>query len=87
MKVSENQAGWKYNIIYILIWYISSTGLSIYNKTLMGKDHYNLNLPLFMSAVHSGIHSILTRILVEYYNQKVANYSPRQYSLQVVDMS
>jgi solute carrier family 35 protein C2 len=76
--------GWKYNILYILTWYFFSTSLSIYNKTLMGKEHYNFNLPLLMSAVHSGIHTVITRILIKYYHHKVESYSTTDYILNVV---
>lgn len=76
--------GWKYNLLYIFIWYFFSTSLSIYNKTLMGKENYNFNLPLLMSAVHAGIHTIITRILIIYSNQKVETYSTVDYLLKVV---
>ncbi|GAA5798329.1 hypothetical protein HPULCUR_003731 [Helicostylum pulchrum] len=49
------KTSWKYNALYIFTWYFFSTVLSIYNKTLMGKDHYNFNLPLLMSAVPCGV--------------------------------
>lgn len=75
---------WKYNALYILTWYFFSTALSVYNKTLMGKDHYNFNLPLLMSAVHSGIHMLITRVFIKYYNQKVQRYSNLEYFIKVV---
>lgn len=77
---------WKYNIGYILSWYLLSTILSIYNKTLMGKENYNLNLPLLMSAVHSGIHTIITRILIKRYNHKVQAYSTKDYFTKVASV-
>lgn len=72
--------------MYILSWYSLSTILSIYNKTLMGKDYYNLNLPLLMSAVHSGIHSIITRILIKQYNHTIKKYSTFDYITKVVSL-
>nr|CAG8487353.1 11609_t:CDS:2 [Entrophospora candida] len=52
------------NLSYILIWYFFSTVLSFYNKSLMGKDNFNLKLPLFTSAIHTGMHSIITLVLM-----------------------
>lgn len=75
---------WKYNALYILTWYFFSTALSVYNKTLMGKDHYNFNLPLLMSAVHSGTHTLITRVFIKYSNQKVQRYSNMEYFIKVV---
>lgn len=80
----QKQTAWRYNTLYILSWYLLSTILSIYNKTLMGKEHYNLNLPLLMSAVHSGIHSIISRILIKHYNHTVNQYSMFDYITKVV---
>ena len=82
----QKQTEWRYNTLYILSWYILSTILSIYNKTLMGKEYYNLNLPLLMSAVHSGIHSIITRILIKHYNYTIKKYSTFDYITKVVSM-
>ncbi|KAI7894288.1 triose-phosphate transporter family-domain-containing protein [Mucor mucedo] len=75
---------WRYNALYILTWYFFSTALSVYNKTLMGKDHYNFNLPLLMSAVHSGIHTLITRVFIKYSNQKVQRYSNMEYFVKLV---
>ncbi|KAG2230579.1 hypothetical protein INT48_006884 [Thamnidium elegans] len=50
----------------------------------MGKDHYNFNLPLLMSAVHSGIHMVISRVLINYYGHKVQNYSVVEYVIKVV---
>jgi solute carrier family 35, member C2 len=50
--------------VYILIWYFFSTVLSFYNKYLMGDDGYNLHLPSMVSAMHTGMHFIITSILM-----------------------
>ncbi|KAG2202451.1 hypothetical protein INT46_002246 [Mucor plumbeus] len=50
----------------------------------MGKEYYNLNLPLLMSAVHSGIHSIITRILIKHYNYTIKKYSTFDYITKVI---
>src|SRR4051812_49093546 len=52
------------NFLYILIWYFFSTALSLFNKNLMGRDHYNLNLPLLVSAIHTGLHWLITGIII-----------------------
>jgi hypothetical protein len=52
------------NIYYILAWYFFSTALSFYNKNLMGKENFNLNLPLLISAMHTGMHFLVTMILM-----------------------
>lgn len=48
------------NLTYILTWYFFSTFLSLYNKNLMGRDRFNFNFPLLVSAIHAGIHSVIT---------------------------
>lgn len=55
------------NLSYILAWYFFSTALSIYNKNLMGKENFNLNLPLLISAMHTGMHFLITSILMNGY--------------------
>ncbi|KAI8576049.1 hypothetical protein K450DRAFT_258640 [Umbelopsis ramanniana AG] len=52
------------NLSYILCWYIFSTCLSLYNKNLMGKDRFNFNFPLLVSAIHTGLHSIITAVMM-----------------------
>lgn len=81
---NSHRIGLTYNSFYILTWYFFSTILSVYNKTLMGRDHYNINLPLLMSAVHSGIHFIVTRLIVKYYDQLIPTYSTKEYIFKVV---
>lgn len=52
------------NLTYILCWYIFSTCLSLYNKNLMGKDRFNFNFPLLVSAIHTGLHSVITAAMM-----------------------
>ncbi|CAG8517963.1 12254_t:CDS:2 [Gigaspora margarita] len=52
-----------HNISYIISWYFFSTALSFYNKALVGKDKFDLDLPLFVSAMHTGSHFLITSIL------------------------
>lgn len=57
------------NLIYILLWYIFSTSLSIYNKTLMSRDNKKFNFPILMSAMHSGTHMMIS-ILLKRFDKK-----------------
>ena len=52
------------NLSYILCWYFFSTSLSLYNKNLMGRDRFNFNFPLLVSAIHAAIHSIITTLMM-----------------------
>jgi hypothetical protein len=52
------------NISYILAWYFFSTSLSLYNKNLMGRDRFNFNFPLLVSAIHAGLHSVITTLMM-----------------------
>lgn len=52
------------NLSYILIWYFFSTSLSLYNKNLMGRDRFNFNFPLLVSAIHAGLHAIITTLMM-----------------------
>lgn len=79
---TKSASGWKNNIGYIICWYSLSTLLSIYNKTLMGRS--DMNLPLFMSAIHSGTHALISRFLIRKYNQRVQQYSTVDYITKVV---
>ncbi|RUS18301.1 hypothetical protein BC937DRAFT_88950, partial [Endogone sp. FLAS-F59071] len=48
------------NLSYIFLWYFFSTSLSLYNKNLMGRDQFNFNFPLMVSAIHTGLHWLIT---------------------------
>lgn len=52
------------NLSYIAAWYFFSASLSLYNKNLMGRDQFNFNFPLLVSAIHAGLHSIITMFMV-----------------------
>ncbi|CEG67435.1 hypothetical protein RMATCC62417_03866 [Rhizopus microsporus] len=40
------------NLFWILAWYIFATILSVYNKWMFSKEHYNFQYPLFVTSVH-----------------------------------
>jgi hypothetical protein len=52
------------NLSYILIWYFFSTSLSLYNKNLMGRDRFNFSFPLLVSAIHAGLHAVITTLMM-----------------------
>lgn len=52
------------NLLYILVWYFFSTSLSLYNKNLMGRDRFNFNFPLLVSAIHAGQHTVITTLMM-----------------------
>ncbi|KAJ3059650.1 Triose-phosphate Transporter, partial [Podochytrium sp. JEL0797] len=39
-------------VFYILAWYSTSLGLSIYNKYLFSRDHLNFAYPMFTTTIH-----------------------------------
>lgn len=63
------------NLSYILIWYFFSTSLSLYNKNLMGRDRFNFNFPLLVSAIHAGIHSVITTLMMWFGGNRWKNTS------------
>ncbi|CAJ0639060.1 2610_t:CDS:2 [Entrophospora sp. SA101] len=78
------------NLSYIFTWYFFSTALSFYNKNLMGRDNFNLNLPLLISSIHTGVHSIITVVLMNntlpfiYERKNVKSISIRSYVTRVI---
>ncbi|CAG8593899.1 9395_t:CDS:2 [Ambispora gerdemannii] len=52
------------NLTYIAIWYFFSTALSFYNKYLMGKNKFDLSLPILVSALHAAMHFAITSVLM-----------------------
>ncbi|KAM0753224.1 TPT-domain-containing protein [Meredithblackwellia eburnea MCA 4105] len=40
------------NVLFICAWYTFSTLISIYNKWMFSKDHYNFKYPLFVTSCH-----------------------------------
>lgn len=48
-------------LFFILMWYIFSTLLTLYNKTLLGDDMGRFPAPLLMNTVHFAMQAILSR--------------------------
>src|SRR4051794_21778686 len=44
----------------LLSWYTFSALLSLYNKHLLGRNQLHLSYPLLITAVHTGLESVLT---------------------------
>lgn len=76
------------NLSYILTWYFFSTSLSLYNKNLMGRDRFNFNFPLLVSAIHAGLHSIITTVMMWFggnrWKSNTVNLSIKDYVFKVV---
>ncbi|KAJ3025288.1 UNVERIFIED_CONTAM: Triose-phosphate Transporter [Siphonaria sp. JEL0065] len=47
-------------LAYILAWYSTSLGLSMYNKWLFSKDHLDFRYPLFTSTIHMVMQFLLS---------------------------
>lgn len=76
------------NLSYIGLWYFFSTSLSLYNKNLMGKDRFNFNFPLLLSAIHAGLHALITSAMMSFggsrWNTTKATLSLSDYIYKVV---
>ncbi|KAJ8657039.1 hypothetical protein O0I10_007373 [Lichtheimia ornata] len=76
------------NLSYIGLWYFFSTSLSLYNKNLMGKDRFNFNFPLLLSAIHAGLHALITSAMMSFggsrWNTTKATLSLHDYVYKVV---
>ncbi|OAJ37215.1 hypothetical protein, variant 1 [Batrachochytrium dendrobatidis JEL423] len=53
-----------YNVMFAGLWFAFSTALSLYNKQLLGHDHYNFNYPLFVVSIHSFCQFALSSTLI-----------------------
>lgn len=76
------------NLSYILTWYFFSTSLSLYNKNLMGRDRFNFHFPLLVSAIHAGLHSLITTLMMWFggnrWKNNTTTLSIRDYVFKVV---
>ncbi|SCV71381.1 BQ2448_2969 [Microbotryum intermedium] len=50
------------NIIFIAAWYSFSSAISVYNKWMFSKEHYNFPYPLFVTSFHMFVQWILSAI-------------------------
>jgi solute carrier family 35 protein C2 len=55
------------NILYAASWFFFSSLLSIYNKALVGKNHYDFQYPLFLVATHQLTHFLLSSATIYFF--------------------
>lgn len=54
------------SLTYILIWYLFSTGLTIYNKELLGKTSWKFPAPLLMNTIHFLMQAIVSSCVLRF---------------------
>ncbi|KAI9331950.1 triose-phosphate transporter family-domain-containing protein, partial [Obelidium mucronatum] len=64
--VTNNNYKTLLTIFYVLAWYTTSLGLSMYNRWLFSVDHLNFAYPLFTSTIHMVMQFILSAICVTF---------------------
>ncbi|KAL4575519.1 hypothetical protein LXL04_022366 [Taraxacum kok-saghyz] len=57
-------------LFLILMWYIFSTLLTVYNKTLLGDDMGRFPAPLLMNTVHFGMQAVLSRGIIYFWSKR-----------------
>lgn len=57
-------------LFFILMWYIFSTLLTLYNKTLLGDDMGRFPAPLLMNTVHFAMQAILSRGITYFWSHR-----------------
>ncbi|ONK81959.1 uncharacterized protein A4U43_C01F34670 [Asparagus officinalis] len=53
-------------LFFILVWYLFSTLLTLYNKTLLGDHLGKFPVPLMMNTVHFGMQAVISNAIVFY---------------------
>ncbi|KAI3696104.1 hypothetical protein L1987_79113 [Smallanthus sonchifolius] len=74
-------------LFLILMWYIFSTLLTLYNKTLLGDDMGRFPAPLLMNTVHFAMQAVLSRGIIYFWSQKFEPTVPmarKDYFMRVV---
>ncbi|XP_057506333.1 probable sugar phosphate/phosphate translocator At1g06470 [Actinidia eriantha] len=72
---------------FILVWYIFSTSLTLYNKNLLGDDLGKFPAPLLMNTVHFGMQALLSNAITWFWSQRFkpsVSMSWKDYFLRVV---
>ncbi|KAJ3113432.1 Triose-phosphate Transporter [Phlyctochytrium bullatum] len=73
--------------VFVGLWYLTSLGLSMYNKWMFGQGHKNFNFPLFTSSIHMVMQFILSylSVIAVWPKLKPKKYPPiRDYFLRVL---
>ncbi|XP_068665792.1 probable sugar phosphate/phosphate translocator At1g06470 [Aristolochia californica] len=70
----------------ILLWYTSSTCLTLYNKTLLGEKIGHFPAPMLMNTVHFSMQAVLSKIIIFFSRrlQPQVEMSWKDYFLRVV---
>lgn len=74
-------------LFFILLWYIFSTFLTLYNKTLLGDDLGRFPAPLLMNTVHFSMQAVLSNAITWFWSQRFqpgVTMSWKDYFLRVV---
>lgn len=74
-------------LFFILVWYTSSTCLTLYNKTLLGDNLGKFPAPLLMNTVHFAMQAILSKAITYFWSQRfkpTVAMSWRDYYIRVV---
>ncbi|PSS05618.1 Sugar phosphate/phosphate translocator like [Actinidia chinensis var. chinensis] len=72
---------------FILVWYIFSTSLTLYNKNLLGDDLGKFPAPLLMNTIHFGMQALLSNAITWFWSQRFkpnVSMSWKDYFLRVV---
>ncbi|KAL2620507.1 hypothetical protein R1flu_000712 [Riccia fluitans] len=74
-------------LILVLVWYIFSTLLTLYNKVLLGMDRGHFPAPLLMNTIHFLMQAIISTVVVRFIKPSLLpalDMSWKDYCLRVV---
>ncbi|XP_062105805.1 probable sugar phosphate/phosphate translocator At1g06470 [Humulus lupulus] len=74
-------------LFFILVWYTFSLFLTLYNKSLLGKDLGKFPAPLLMNTVHFTMQAVLSKSITWYWSERFQTsvvMSWRDYFMRVV---
>ncbi|XP_020575891.1 probable sugar phosphate/phosphate translocator At1g06470 [Phalaenopsis equestris] len=74
-------------LFFILVWYIFSTWLTLYNKTLLGDDLGRFPAPLLMNTVHFSLQAVLAKVITCFLSrrsEKISTMTWKDYFFRVV---
>ncbi|KAH7292071.1 hypothetical protein KP509_29G050600 [Ceratopteris richardii] len=74
-------------LFYISIWYFFSTGLTIYNKKLLGAKLWDFPAPLLMNTVHFSMQAVISWLILRYFSPSMrptSSISWKDYFVRVV---
>lgn len=74
-------------LMFILIWYLFSTGLTIYNKKLLGAKLWEFPAPLLMNTVHFALQAAISSLALRFFwpsMRPTTSITWRDYFIRVV---